>query len=65
MEAVNSKGDTMSTSDYLSETVIYGGLEVTRGEMIADLQATAATYTDDPVRQQMFVSRYMQGFERA
>jgi hypothetical protein len=54
----------MTTSDYLNEPVIYGGLEATRGAMLADLHATAATYTDDPTRQQMFVNRYMQGFER-
>lgn len=58
-----TKGRTMTTSDYLNETVVYGGLETTRGEMLADLQRTAATYTDDPVRQQMMVTRYMQGFE--
>jgi hypothetical protein len=49
---------------YLSETVVYGGETMTRGEMIADLQRIAATLTDDSVRQQLIINRYMQGFER-
>lgn len=32
-----------TVSDYLSEKVSYGGLETTRGEMIADLQSKGAT----------------------
>ena len=55
----------MSANEYLTKTVIYGGVETTRGAMIVDLNAIAASHSDDPVRQQMFVSRYMQGCERS
>ena len=51
-------------SGYLTEEVLYGGITMTRGAMIADLQRVAATWTDDHRRQQMMVDRYLQGFER-
>lgn len=54
----------MSAQEYLSETVVYGGEEVTRGAMIADLQATAKALTDDPIRQKMIVNAYLGGFDR-
>ena len=54
----------MSASDYLNETVIYGGLETTRGEMLRDLEKVAKSLTDDPIRQKLIVGRYMQGFDR-
>ena len=52
----------MTTSAYLSEEVEYGGLFVTRGEMIADLQAVAKSqFPADPARQQRMVEAYMMG----
>lgn len=51
------------TQQYLSETVVYGGLEMTRGEMIDDLQRVAASMTNDPTRQKLIVGRYLQGFD--
>lgn len=51
----------MLIDDYLSEEVNYGGLMVSRGEMIADLQRCAASFSDDPMQRAMFVSRYLQG----
>lgn len=53
----------MTVSEYLSELVNYGGEIVTRGEMLNDLHRVFATWTDDPIRQQMLVTRYMQGHE--
>lgn len=52
------------TNKHLSETVNYGGIEMTRGEMIADLEKVAATQSDDANERRAFVSRYLQGFER-
>jgi len=54
----------MTVSDYMNETVIYGGMETTRGEMILDLQRSAKSMTDDPIRQQQMVNMYLAGFER-
>jgi hypothetical protein len=52
----------MTSTDYLKQPVNYGGLIVTRGEMIADLTRIAeASGHPNP---QALVSRYMQGFER-
>lgn len=52
----------MPSTEYLNQHVNYGGIVVTRGEMIADLARIAeAIGHPDP---QALVSRYMQGAER-
>lgn len=51
----------MTASTYMNQPVNYGGLIVTRGEMIADLTRIAeASGHSNP---QALVSRYMQGSE--
>jgi hypothetical protein len=52
----------MTSNDYMNQAVVYGGLLVTRGAMIADL-ARIAEASGHP-NPQALVSRYMQGFER-
>ena len=57
-EGVKPKG----AQAYLGEKVNYGGIETTRGEMIADLERVAkAQFPDDPRQQRAVVERYMQG----
>lgn len=55
----------MTANDYLNQPVIYGGETTTRGAMILDLERVAATWTDDPFRQQQMVNMYLAGFEHA
>ncbi len=54
---------TTTARHYFAETVPYGGVEMTRGAMIADLQRVAASYTDDPDEQRAIIDRYLIGFQ--
>ncbi len=54
---------TTTARHYFAETVTYGGVEMTRGAMIADLQRVAASYTDDPDEQRAIIDRYLIGFQ--
>jgi hypothetical protein len=49
----------MTATEYLAEIVDYGGEQVTRGAMIADLQRVAETWTSDPTAQRNMVSVYL------
>lgn len=53
----------VTASDYLNQTVIYGGMETTRGAMISDLRRIAASHTNDRTSQELLVTRFLQGFE--
>lgn len=48
-------------ADHLNQTVVYGGLVMSRGDMIADLQRMAKL-TGHP-NPDALVARYMQGWE--
>ena len=51
-------------SGYLNERVNYGGEDVSRAEMMRDLQRVAAQrFPDDKQRQHRMVNAYMQGRE--
>jgi hypothetical protein len=52
----------MTSADYMNQPVNYGGLIVTRGEMIADL-TRIAEQSGHP-NPQALISRYMQGHAR-
>lgn len=62
--ARSKKTARYTVADYFAEPVCYGGLMTTRGEMIADLQRSAASITSDPKRQQRLVNAYLMGHER-
>ena len=49
---------------YMNERVLYGGEEMTRADMIRELQTAARTWSDDHVQQQLLVGRYLQGHDR-
>jgi hypothetical protein len=48
-------------SDHLSELVDFGGEQVPRGDMINQLYKTAATWTEDKIKQHQLVNAYMGG----
>lgn len=52
----------MTSTDYMNQPVNYGGLIVTRGEMLTDL--TRIAESSGHPNPQALVSRYMQGMER-
>lgn len=53
-----------SVHKHLSEKVVYGGKTVTRGKMIADLEAIAKKrFPNQPRLQKRVVDRYLQGHE--